>query len=142
MATSPGAKLSMSGFGMASPKDGSNMAASFSNTPFLFQSTSSAYHQQFPKPSLAHSNTSNGINKFDSDDLTFDINDIDLDPMSFGMAGGGATAAAAPFSSSMASSGQKPQYQQKATLLPLHSQFLANVQATSGFADAGGGGGG
>ncbi|KAJ3235267.1 Glucose-repressible alcohol dehydrogenase transcriptional effector [Chytriomyces hyalinus] len=143
MATSPGAKLSMSGFGMASPKDTSNMAASFSNTPFLFQSTSSAYHQQFPKPSLVNSTTtSNGINKFDSDDLTFDINDIDLDPMSFGMPGGGAAAGTVgPFSSSMAS-GSKPQYQQKATLLPLHSQFLANVQATGGFADGVGVGGG
>ncbi|KAJ3239015.1 Glucose-repressible alcohol dehydrogenase transcriptional effector [Chytriomyces hyalinus] len=117
LATSPGAKLSLSGYGVGSPKDVSNMASSFSNTPFLFQSTSSAYHQQFPKPSLAHANPSNGINKFDSDDLTFDINDIDLDPLAFGMP--------------PASSSQKPQHQQKSTLLPLHSQFLANVQEGS-----------
>ncbi|KAI8607735.1 hypothetical protein BC830DRAFT_87344 [Chytriomyces sp. MP71] len=72
----------------------SSDAKSFSNTPYLFQSTSAAYHQHFPKPSPAnnqtiqHSNSNsntpaNTINKFDSDDLTFDINDIDLDPMSF-----------------------------------------------------------
>ncbi|KAJ3018523.1 UNVERIFIED_CONTAM: Glucose-repressible alcohol dehydrogenase transcriptional effector [Siphonaria sp. JEL0065] len=51
--------------------------SSFSKGTFLFQSTSSSYKQQFQPPAP------NTINKFDSDDLTFDITDLDLDTMSF-----------------------------------------------------------
>ncbi|ORY20044.1 hypothetical protein BCR33DRAFT_750811 [Rhizoclosmatium globosum] len=79
---------------------------------FLFQSTSNSYKQTFhpPPSSSAQKQPPNSISKFDADDLTFDMNDLDLDPTT-------------PLSSSFKQSFPPLQSQSRSSLLQQSSLF-------------------
>ncbi|ORY37997.1 hypothetical protein BCR33DRAFT_442753 [Rhizoclosmatium globosum] len=86
--------------------------SSFSSANFLFQSTSNSYKQTFhpPPSSSAQKQPPNSISKFDADDLTFDMNDLDLDPTT-------------PLSSSFKQSFPPLQSQSRSSLLQQSSLF-------------------